>query len=121
MLNATERNNGSLLRGTKMEPREEIPTLADLGIDKKISSLAQAYLTIVKSEAIVRPMAKDLFTVTQAAKLLKVTRQNIYDAIDRGRLISTRVGSMLLIQRSALERYSKSRKRTGRPPSKKIT
>ena len=76
-------------------------------------------MTIVKFGPIVGLMAKDLFTVTQAAKLLKVTRQGIHNAITRGRLIASRVGSVLLIRRSALERYTKSRKRTGRPPHKK--
>lgn len=61
----------------------------------------------------------DLLTVTQAADRLKVTRQNIHDAITRGRLKATKVGTMLLIDRSALDAYGKSRKRTGRPPKKK--
>ena len=29
------------LRGTKKEPREDIPTLSDVGIDKKLSARAQ--------------------------------------------------------------------------------
>ena len=42
MLKATERNNGTLLRGAKKEPREDAPpTLAELGLDKKTSKLAQ--------------------------------------------------------------------------------
>lgn len=61
----------------------------------------------------------DLLTVSQAAARLKVTRQNIHDAITRGRLKATKVGTMLLIDRSALDAYGKSRKRTGRPPKKK--
>ena len=61
----------------------------------------------------------DWLSVSQAATRLKTTRQNIYDAITRGRLKSTRVGSMLLVERSAVDAYGKSRKRTGRPPLKK--
>jgi len=61
----------------------------------------------------------DLLTVTQAAAKLKVSRQNIHDAIIRGRLKATRIGAVVLVQRSALEAYGKSRKRTGRPPHKK--
>jgi excisionase family DNA binding protein len=61
----------------------------------------------------------DLLTVTQAAARLKVTRQNIQSAIDRGRLKATRIGAVYLIARSALTAYANSRKRTGRPPKKK--
>jgi excisionase family DNA binding protein len=61
----------------------------------------------------------DLLTITQAATRLKTTRQNIYAAIERGRLPATRVGSVLLVNRPALDAYGKSRKRTGRPPKKK--
>jgi excisionase family DNA binding protein len=61
---------------------------------------------------------QDLLTVSQAAAKLKVTRQNIHDAITRGRLKASKVGSILLIQRSSLQTYAKSRERTGRPPKK---
>jgi excisionase family DNA binding protein len=61
----------------------------------------------------------DLLTITQAAARLKTTRQNIYAAIERDRLPATRVGSVLLVNRVALDAYGKSRKRTGRPPKKK--
>jgi len=61
----------------------------------------------------------DFLTVSQAAEHLKVTRQNIHAAIQRGRLAATRVGAVLLIDRSALTAYSKSRAFTGRPPKKK--
>jgi excisionase family DNA binding protein len=60
-----------------------------------------------------------LLTVTQAAEALKVSRQNIHDAIARGRLTASKVGSILLIHGPALDAYSKSRKRTGRPLKKK--
>ena len=63
----------------------------------------------------------DLLTVTQAAAHLKTTRQNIHAAIQRGRLAATQVGSMLLVNRVALDKYGKTRKRTGRPPTKKKT
>ena len=62
----------------------------------------------------------DVLTVSQAAAVLKTTRQNIHAAIVRGRLKATRVGAMLLIERAALTAYGKSRKFTGRPPKKKI-
>lgn len=41
MLAQTPKNKGQILRGEKMEPREEIPTLAEIGIDKKLSGRAQ--------------------------------------------------------------------------------
>lgn len=42
MLKATPKNEGQIRRGTKMEPRENQPqTLAELGLDKKTSSIAQ--------------------------------------------------------------------------------
>jgi hypothetical protein len=34
-------NSGQLLRGSVSEPRESIPTLADVGIDKKLSMRSQ--------------------------------------------------------------------------------
>jgi excisionase family DNA binding protein len=61
----------------------------------------------------------DLLTVTQAAARLKVTRQNMHAAIERGRLKAVRVGAVLLVDRAAVDAYGKSRKRTGRPPQKK--
>ena len=61
----------------------------------------------------------DVLTVSQAAARLKTSRQNIHAAIQRGRLTATRVGSMMLVERAALDTYGKSRKRTGRPTKKK--
>lgn len=61
----------------------------------------------------------DLLTITQAAARLKTTRQNIHAAVQRGRLKATRVGAVLLVQRTALDAYGKTRKRTGRPKKKK--
>jgi excisionase family DNA binding protein len=60
----------------------------------------------------------DWLTVSQSAARLKTTRQNIHDAINRGRLKATTVGAILLIDRAALDAYGKSRKRTGRPPTR---
>lgn len=34
-------NTGQLRRGSELEPRESAPTLAEAGIDKKLSSRAQ--------------------------------------------------------------------------------
>jgi excisionase family DNA binding protein len=62
---------------------------------------------------------RDLLSVTQSSAKLKVSRSNIYDAIVRGRILTTNVGNLVLISRAALETYAASRKRTGRPPTKK--
>lgn len=61
----------------------------------------------------------DMLTISQAATFLKTSRQNIYAAIERGRLKTTKVGAIVLVKRSALTAYAKTRKRTGRPPKKK--
>jgi hypothetical protein len=34
-------NKGSLRRGTESEPRDSLPTLADVGVDKKLSARSQ--------------------------------------------------------------------------------
>jgi hypothetical protein len=41
MLKETEPNKGQLFRGTQLVPRDTTPTLTELGIDKKISSLSK--------------------------------------------------------------------------------
>lgn len=41
LLKETPRNEGALRRGADQEPRDSTPTLAELGIDKKTSSIAQ--------------------------------------------------------------------------------
>ena len=58
----------------------------------------------------------DWLTLSQAAAILKTTRQNIHAAVQRGRLPATKVGAILLVERAALTTYSKSRAFTGRPP-----
>jgi hypothetical protein len=57
MLKATDRAKGAMgigkkiECGTKMEPHlEQLPTLSDLGIDKKTSSLAQKLATLPEAE-----------------------------------------------------------------------
>ncbi|HXL09432.1 MAG TPA: helix-turn-helix domain-containing protein [Candidatus Bathyarchaeia archaeon] len=58
----------------------------------------------------------DLLTPTQAAELLKLTRQGIVKAIQEGHLLARRYGRLYLIELSALERYRATRKPPGRPP-----
>jgi excisionase family DNA binding protein len=61
----------------------------------------------------------DLLTIALAAARLKRTRQNIHQAIQRGRLKAVRVGSVWLVERAALDAYAESRAYTGRPPKKR--
>ena len=56
----------------------------------------------------------NLLTVTQAARLLGLTRQTIWEAVKKGRIKSQRVGHVSLIPRSSLQQYKSSRK-PGRP------
>jgi len=60
----------------------------------------------------------DMLTIPQAAKALGLTRQNIWQAIQRGRIKVLRFGHVALIPRSTLEEYAQTRK-VGRPPKKK--
>jgi N6-adenosine-specific RNA methylase IME4 len=46
MLKASERNAGTLRRGSDTEPRDTTPTLDEIGIDKKLSSRAQKLASI---------------------------------------------------------------------------
>lgn len=50
MLKETPRNEGQIRRGTQQEPRENIPTLAEMGVDKKTSSIAQKLADLPEKE-----------------------------------------------------------------------
>ena len=47
----------------------------------------------------------EVLTVTEAARLLRLSRNSAYAAVARGELPSVRVGRRLLIPREALERF----------------
>lgn len=53
-------------------------------------------------------------TVRQTATKLKVTRQDVQEAVRQGRLLAMQTGSALLIARAAIEAYAKTR--AGRAP-----
>ena len=48
-------------------------------------------------------------TVGQTATKLKVTRQDIQEAVRQGHLLAMQAGSAVLIPRSAVEAYAKTR------------
>ena len=60
-----------------------------------------------------------LVTVTEAAKLLKIGRMGVHQAIQRGRLPAIKLGGVLFIDRSDLPKYRKSKSVGGRPKKKK--
>jgi excisionase family DNA binding protein len=62
---------------------------------------------------------KKLLTVSAAAKLLKIGRAGVYQAIKRGRLTAIEIGGVVFINRSALPKYQKSKSVGGRPKKKK--
>jgi hypothetical protein len=69
MLKEMPKNEGQLRRGTEMEPRETTPTLADIGIDKKTSSLAQKLAEMaVKSPAKFEAVREGSNSIARAIK-----------------------------------------------------
>lgn len=62
-------------------------------------------------------MAKqpDFFTMGEAADELKITRQAIWHAIERGRLAAFRHEHVVLITQENLNLYRDTKKKSGRP------
>jgi len=56
-----------------------------------------------------------LVTVSQAARLLKITPAAIHKAIKRGRLPSLKIGPIVVIERAHLKLYRKNKSVGGRP------
>lgn len=74
MLKETPRAKSVILRGTKMEPREnEPPTLAELGLDKKTSSIAQKLAEL--PEKAFEQVRDGHETVAKAIAAISETRQ----------------------------------------------
>jgi len=61
------------------------------------------------------PPFGEYLTITGAAKALRVSRQAITEAINRGRIESTSVGHVRLISKTALDTYKKTRHAGGQP------
>jgi len=66
MLKNTERAKPAILQGTKKVPRGEAPTLSSLGIDKKVSSLAQQIAALPSGK--VEAVAKRVQSITQVLR-----------------------------------------------------
>ncbi len=76
-------------------------------------SLVRNYSLIMENEA------KNLLSITEAAKRLGVIRQRVFQLVQTGKLPAVKVGSQYVIKESDLE-LVKDRK-TGRPPKDKAT
>ena len=75
LLAETPKNKGLLLRGTKSEPREiSTPTLSDLGVDKKISSLSQQLARMPKKEF--EQVRDGIVGMAEALKQVKIEKRN---------------------------------------------
>jgi ParB family chromosome partitioning protein len=75
LLAETPKNTGMLLRGAKSEPREiSIPTLSDLGVDKKISSLSQQLARMPKKEF--EQVRDGVVSMSEALKIAHVSHNS---------------------------------------------
>ena len=61
----------------------------------------------------------DLLSVTQAAKLLGVTRQRVHDLIKHGQIVSRKLGRFHYIEAMEIERYKG--KPSGKPYQPRTT
>jgi excisionase family DNA binding protein len=57
----------------------------------------------------------EVMTMGQAAGALGVSRQAIWHAVNRGRIKALRFQHVVLIPRSALDEYQRTRSKGGRP------
>ena len=75
LLAETPKNKGLLLRGTKSEPREiSSPTLSDLGVNKKISSLSQQLARMPKKEF--EQVRDGVVSMSEALKIVHVSQNS---------------------------------------------
>jgi excisionase family DNA binding protein len=57
-----------------------------------------------------RKKVEQFYTLPQAAKMMKMTRQGVHKLVRRGRMKSMRVGRDYLVTRRAIDGYLKNRK-----------
>jgi len=60
-----------------------------------------------------------LMSVSEAAKALGLTRQGMWNAINRGYVETVKSGPYTLVPRHAVERYAAQERKPGRPAKKK--
>lgn len=61
----------------------------------------------------------DLFSVTQAAKVLGITRQRVHDLIKNGQIVALQLGRFYYIEATEIERYRSQP--TGKPYQPRTT
>lgn len=84
MLLVSPKNKGQILRGSEMEPRENIPTLNDIGISKKESMDAQqlakikeeVFEKIVVGEKTLDEVKRELKRMVSVVKINEISREN---------------------------------------------
>ena len=63
----------------------------------------------------IEPIQEKLYTVKEAAEILGVGRQRVYDLINAGRLSARKIGRDIIISESELENIKPGKTKTGRP------
>lgn len=63
--------------------------------------------------------SSDLLSVTQAAKVLGITRQRVHDLIKNGQIVARKLGRFYYIETIEIERYKD--KPTGKPYQPRTT
>ena len=58
-------------------------------------------------------------SLTQAAKILGISRQSVWEAIKKGRIKARKVGNQFTIRRDAINKYDSAKLPPGRPRKKK--
>ena len=65
-----------------------------------------------------RKNLSDLFSLTQAAKYLGMSRQGVWEAIQKGSIKARKIGNTFVVHRNALDKYKSSPKPPGGRPRK---
>ena len=72
-----------------------------------------------KLGVLARKSPSDLLSLSQAAKYLRMSRQGIWEAIQKGKIKAQKVGFAIAIPRKALDKYKSLPKPPGGRPKKK--
>lgn len=63
--------------------------------------------------------SEKLITFSTAAKQLKISRQAVWDAVDKGRLKSVEIDGVPFVTKESVKRYKKNRRPGGPKPKHK--